>query len=267
MKYIQGRAIESIGIKNAIENAAVNASSCEFLELLLNYIENKSICQRMTYFVIEPLLFVLRHSIDNKDFVMEIQLLSLLKSILMQRSFKDSGSNDKSLVEKRKQVLSLLSKEMFIPNLLRGLITPFPYVRVQFINFFSACVPILSELIGHPILTDCVQSILKAYFKIIRLLDIEDEQGQEDGIEFDFLPDDVSNVQYVANQPTKLSNFICNFNFINFFLKYVKRLLVILNSKLQLIRKTIFQVILLIKIVVKILFQKDNKINTKFYLF
>jgi hypothetical protein len=43
LKYIQGQAIESLSLKFHAENASVNASSCEFLDSLIQNIESKTV--------------------------------------------------------------------------------------------------------------------------------------------------------------------------------------------------------------------------------
>ena len=59
LRYIQGQALESISLKFHLENAAVNASSCEFLEMLILHIEDPIISLAVCDYVMEPLLQIL----------------------------------------------------------------------------------------------------------------------------------------------------------------------------------------------------------------
>jgi len=161
LKYIQGQAIESLSPKFQIQNASVNASASEFMELLITHVETKELSAKMTHFIMEPLLIILHHAINNFDYVLQVQLLSLLKVILCQSSFCSYEGT-------RYKCVALLSSNKFVPNLLKGLNVDQPYVRVQFINFISLCISVLTEhLPQKETLTNSVISILRAYFDII----------------------------------------------------------------------------------------------------
>jgi len=63
------------------------------------------------------------------------------------------------------------------------------YVRVQFINFISLCISILTEYLEKNALTYCVTSILKAYFDIILSKHLETAENNE---EFDSWENDMN---------------------------------------------------------------------------
>jgi hypothetical protein len=44
VKYIEGHAIESMGVEFYIGNSGVNASAVELIETLLDYIDNPILC-------------------------------------------------------------------------------------------------------------------------------------------------------------------------------------------------------------------------------
>lgn len=202
LKYIEGQAIESLSVKFHSENASVNASSCEFLELLITNMDNKETSQKIADYLIKPLLQVLEHSIENNDIVMQVQLLNILKVILFQSSYKNLTiyKTQTALMERKKEISSLLSSPKFIPNLLRGLAIEVSYVRVQFINFLSQCVFVLSEFLTHPILTDTIRTILTAYYDIVSQLQTIEKDGnatennheedEEEEIEYEFFTAD-----------------------------------------------------------------------------
>lgn len=199
LKYIEGQAIESLSVKFHLENASVNASSCEFLELLITNMDNKETSQKIANYLIMPLLQVLEHSIENSDIVMQVQLLNILKVILFQSAYKNISifKTSTAINERKKEISSLLCSKKFIPNLLRGLSTDVSYVRVQFINFLSQCVFVLSEFLVHPILTDLIKNILTAYYNIVSQLQTIEKDGneatneeEEDEIEYEFFTAD-----------------------------------------------------------------------------
>lgn len=55
LKYVQGQAIESMSQKFYRENAAVNASACEYIELLITNVENPMVSLRFAEYIMEPL--------------------------------------------------------------------------------------------------------------------------------------------------------------------------------------------------------------------
>lgn len=70
LKYIQGQALESLSTKFFLENAAVNASSCEFLEYLISHFEDPQLSMRLCQYILDPLLNVFHNCIINEDYVM-----------------------------------------------------------------------------------------------------------------------------------------------------------------------------------------------------
>jgi hypothetical protein len=44
VKYIEGHAVESMGVEFYLGNAGVNASAVELVETLLDYIDNWELC-------------------------------------------------------------------------------------------------------------------------------------------------------------------------------------------------------------------------------
>ena len=68
------------------DNSQVNSTATEFLQLLITSVDNNVVLEQIIYSVMEPLLVVVKHSIENKDFVMQVQLLSLLKHIILHHT-------------------------------------------------------------------------------------------------------------------------------------------------------------------------------------
>ncbi|KRX02740.1 Armadillo-type fold [Pseudocohnilembus persalinus] len=183
LKYIQGSALESMGIKFYVENGAVNASSCEFLEYLISHFEEPQFSMRLCQYILDPLMKVFNHVVLNQEYVMQIQLLNL---------FKDQ-------VQKQLIFSPVLSSKLFIPNILRGLNTDISYIKQQFVDFISMLLNLMCQNLFHPVLTNQIQSILYCYATLIRLyskgpaerqqqnqvqqenqIEIQAEQGDED---------------------------------------------------------------------------------------
>lgn len=78
LKFIEGPELK----KKDIDSSSVNASSCEFLELIINLLEPKLTSQRICTKIIEPLLDVLGKAIDQENVVMQVQVMNILKVIL-----------------------------------------------------------------------------------------------------------------------------------------------------------------------------------------
>ena len=125
LRFTQGQALDSISAKFQQGNSQVNASSCEFLELLLQHIEDPLVSMQISKNIIETLLRTLNHAIINKDFVMQIQLLNLLKVIFFHSAF----CHKNSFQDKRLILIPIFSSRLYMPNILMGLQTEESYVR------------------------------------------------------------------------------------------------------------------------------------------
>ena len=55
LRYIQGQPLETLSAKFQSENAAVNASACEFLELLVIHVDHASVSLRLAEYIMTPL--------------------------------------------------------------------------------------------------------------------------------------------------------------------------------------------------------------------
>lgn len=55
VKYVQGIAIESMGVDFYKGNAGVNTSAIELLESMINYIDNQVLCFKLISYIMDPL--------------------------------------------------------------------------------------------------------------------------------------------------------------------------------------------------------------------
>lgn len=143
IKYIQGHALESMGIDFFVGNEGVNTSAIELLESLLNYIDNPKICYKFIKFIMGPLCSVLNQAVINQEFITQIQLLNLFRDIFFSSSFRKKGTTE----EVRQFFKDLFSNSMFLDTMLNGLKTSFSYVRAQFISFITSCIELVANFL------------------------------------------------------------------------------------------------------------------------
>jgi hypothetical protein len=103
---------------------------------MINYIDNPGLCYKLIMYVMEPLCKVLNQAVINQEYITQIQLLNLLKTVFFNSSFRQKGSVENI----RAFFKGIFTKQFFMSSMLNGLYTPFAYVRAQFITFISACI-------------------------------------------------------------------------------------------------------------------------------
>ena len=121
------------------ENISVNATSCEFLEYLLNNIENKKYLLKISYNIFSDVTDILLKYLEKKNEVMEIQILNLLKILL----FNVQNIIDQNLDES----ISIFINNKFIICLQNGITINNFFTRSHFISFVENCLPIFSKLL------------------------------------------------------------------------------------------------------------------------
>ena len=81
-----------MGIDFHVGNSSVNAASIEFLETFLGYIDNPQLCERFINFILTDLFHVLQQGVGNTEYIIQVQLLNLFKTIFFNSSFRLKGS-------------------------------------------------------------------------------------------------------------------------------------------------------------------------------
>jgi hypothetical protein len=70
------------------ETLTVNASACEFMELILKQVEKYStISNKIAHIIIKPLIETFYHVIKNKNYAMQVNIINLLDLILNECNF------------------------------------------------------------------------------------------------------------------------------------------------------------------------------------
>ena len=75
------------------QHHAVNATACEFLELLLKNSKEKDMAAKTAHIIIDMIMKVLQLAINKKDNAMQVQLLNLLNVILFECQFSKNMEN------------------------------------------------------------------------------------------------------------------------------------------------------------------------------
>ena len=153
-----------MGIDFHVGNSSVNAAAIEFLETFLGYIDDPKLCERFLNFILQDLFKVLEQGVGNREYIIQVQLLNLFKTIFFNSSFRLKGDVDSI----RRMFSNIYTNPTFSGSLLKGLDTPFSYVRTQFISFISISVPLIADFLDPDQCTNVVKSILYTYYQIIK---------------------------------------------------------------------------------------------------
>lgn len=135
---------------------------------MLDYIDNPSLCHRIIDFVLNPLFKVLKQVVINREYIMQIQILNMLKNIFFSSSFRKKADSQQI----RDFFKTVFTNKTFISSTLEGLNTPFSYVRSQFISFLTICIPLIADFLEPADCTECIRNIIFNYYRIIKDLGI-----------------------------------------------------------------------------------------------
>jgi len=133
LKFTQGKYQENFSDSFKNEILSLNASSCEFLEFLLFHINNPEIIMKYAKNINLPIVLLIDEALDNKNEVMQVQLLSVLRVLY----FKTAPIH----LKYKKDAFQLFSNEYLINCLNKGMTNDIFFVRENFINFTKECLP------------------------------------------------------------------------------------------------------------------------------
>lgn len=86
----------------------------------------------------------------------------------------------------RKMFSNIYTNTIFSNSLLKGLNTPFSYVRTQFISFISISIPLIADFLEPEQCTTVIKSILYTYYQIIKGVNmrlVKDQPKEEQRLE------------------------------------------------------------------------------------
>lgn len=97
--------------------------------------------------------------------------MNLLNLIFHSSYCSLDNLNSQAKDDRKKEIITLLSSDLFINILLEGIQTEISYMRVQFINFITEIINIISFFLqNNNILSDRIKKILDACFSTIEKL-------------------------------------------------------------------------------------------------
>ena len=143
LRFTQGKCIESLSEDFKSENYSVNASSCEFLEFLLNHIKDKDLLMQFAIQINQPIISLLDKAIEDNDEVMQVQLVSVLRVLY----FNPSSVYLKSQNNKN-NALALFKNPNLHNCLIKGMTSEYFYVRDYFIKFTVQCLPHFNKVMN-----------------------------------------------------------------------------------------------------------------------
>ncbi len=60
---------------------------------MINYIDNPKLCYKLIDYIMQPLSKVLKQAVENQEFITQIQILNLLKTIFFNSSFRKKATS------------------------------------------------------------------------------------------------------------------------------------------------------------------------------
>lgn len=112
----------------------------------------------------EYLFKVLGQVVLNKEYIMQIQLINLIRNIFFNSSFRKKAD----LPKVRAFFKTTFTNRSFLTAALQGLQTPFAYIRNQFISFLTVSIPLIADFLEPSECTECIRHILFTYYQIIK---------------------------------------------------------------------------------------------------
>ena len=143
--YTQGQCNPNLSSSFKKINLSINATSCEFLEFLLSHVNNPDIIMTCAKNINFPILLLIDKALDdrNKNNVMQVQLLSLLKVLY----FRTSSVH----LKYKADALSLFGSQNLINCLSKGMTRDYYFVRENYINFIRECLPLFKNIMNDEV--------------------------------------------------------------------------------------------------------------------
>ena len=183
IRFTQAKCVESLSQEFKRENYSVNASSCEFLEFLLNKIENKDLLMEYALEINQPVVTLLDKAIEDNDEVMQVQLLSVLKVVY----FNSSSIHLKSQTNKDNALFLFQNKNLH-KCLIKGMTSDYFFVRENFIKFTVSCLPhfnnVMNDANGYKHLYEIGSNFISGLSKYIGGRIEIDQKGRKDTEKF-----------------------------------------------------------------------------------
>lgn len=178
LQFIIGQAVESLDSTLFQESQTVNASACEFMELIMKSIHTyKDLSIEITHLIINPLVKALRQAINSRNNAQQVHLLNLLQVIIIEGNFysplfekiKDKQNDLSGCFQNAK---NLFLDAGFIDCLVMGLKSNQSFVRYHFINFTEKIVPFMQQYIESKVLAQRIKTLIDCFCDLLKKADV-----------------------------------------------------------------------------------------------
>ena len=142
LRFTQAKCPEEMSEEFKYECFEINAASCEFLEFLIRIISDADLLIYVANEINRPLLTMLDKAIEEKDEVLQVELLAVIKVL----DFNSSAEYINNPVKKN-ILFSLLKEENLTKILIKGMTSDLYFIRENFLNFTKNCLPIFSLIV------------------------------------------------------------------------------------------------------------------------
>ena len=148
LHYTKTKSMNSLDNKFRRDIFTVNVAACEFLEFLLNSIDDKQFLLTYGETLSNEILQLLTKAFDSNNEVSEVmivQLLDVLKALFFQFPLEliKTDENKKDLIKKeenKKIIFSLLNNGVLKNSLKKGMTNDNFYIREHFLEFTKKCI-------------------------------------------------------------------------------------------------------------------------------
>lgn len=143
------------------EMLTVNASACEFLQLILRHVEKyQDLSNKLAHRILDKLIDTFYDVIQKRNLAMQDNILNLLDFILNKSNIKGTKTDREQ--ESIQRCVKIFKESKLIRAIILGLKCDSSFVRLKFINFVEMYVPFLRQLTRE---IDKFQEILKEHIK------------------------------------------------------------------------------------------------------
>jgi hypothetical protein len=137
----------------------VNACACEFLEQMLSNVEPKEKGPEVAEMIINPIIAALNNAIANRDTVMQVELLSIIRIILFNCNYDNH--------QYRINATEIFSHNLFMPIIKKGVRSEISFVRSSYITFVENVLPLFTRFLQHSSLTSIISQLVCALCQLL----------------------------------------------------------------------------------------------------
>lgn len=178
------------------ETLTVNASACEFMELLLKqFVKYSSDSMKIAHVIIKPLIETFYHVIENKNYAMQVNIINLLDLIMNECNFLgtvlDNQSDRNQQTDARQKCIAIFKDSKLIDAIILGLQCDVSFVRQKFIKFVEMYVPYLRKFTREnenfkQIFQIHIELLMDCHCKLLKRVDVSffsmSKKGQNSNI-------------------------------------------------------------------------------------